>query len=248
MTNTSYLAICILISLLGTLLPVTDPLTLSTNDDAVVYETFFRGGKIEYTEQDTSTAEMHKYLVVQAPIQNPPLQNYWESQPRSGTRSFVPASTSTGYEVPTVASMSDTSLVAFRSAADASLSAITIGLRNPLTPSGNSGTTSTPVTVTVPPQSVAYAALVFRKSTQPIQINFNSTIYQGSDSAGFFEIARNETMSPVDVVVSGRTEVGQTTFLMTLSQATAGPNVTFVTGRFGSEPTAISAAIITKRL
>jgi len=232
----------------STLFPYTTLFRSPPNDDAVVYETFFRGGKIEYTEQDTGTAEVHKYLTVQAPIQNPPLQNYWESQPRSGTRSFVPASTSTGYEAPTVASMSDTSLVAFRSAGDASLSAVTIGLRNPSTPAGNSGATSTPVTITVPPQSVTYAALVFRKSTQPIQISFNSQIYQGSDSAGFFEIARNETMSPVDVVVSGRTLVAQTTFLMTLSQASAGPNVTFVAGRFGSEPTAFSAAIITQRL
>jgi hypothetical protein len=248
MTKTSYSAICIALSLVGGLFPVTDPLMLSTNDDAVVYETFFRGGKIEYTEQDTGTGEVRKYLTVQAPIQNPPLQNYWESQPRGGTRSFVPASTSTGYEAPTVASVSDTSLVAFRSAADASLSAIAIGLRNPPTAAGNSGATSTPVTVTVPPQSVIYAAVVFRKSTQPIQINFNSKVYKGSDSAGFFEIARNETMSPVDVVVSGRTEVAQTTFWMTLSQTSAGPNVAFVTGRFGSEPTAVSAAIITQRL
>jgi hypothetical protein len=243
MTTYALSVLCVAHLLVASWLPIPGPVMLTDNDDAVVYETYYRGGKIDYLERDASTAQEFKYTVVQPPVPNPPLQNYWESTRRTGNRSFVASSTSPGYESLDVVGTQDATLSVFRPTANEVPSAIVIALRNPQANAGNSGSVQTPITLTIPPRTVAYAALVYRKSTAPIDTLFGNKTYSGSDSAGFVEIARNETTAAINIQVSSSTTVATTTYQATLSSRDSG-NITLVTGQFGSEPTAFAAAIV----
>lgn len=231
-----------------TIMPAVDPVMLAANDDAVAFEIFYRNGTIDYLEKDSASGAEYKYQTNSGPVPNPPLLNTLESTRRAGNRSFTADSPSTGYQFKQSATAGDAALSVFRSAANASPSAVVLMLRNPETAAGNAGATQTQISLVLPPKSVANAAMIFRRAVAPIMVVIEGQDFSGNDSSGFFEIARNDTMSPKTITVTGSLQVSSTTHYLTLANLAVGNDTYLVTGAFGAEPIAFAAGVVVSPL
>lgn len=229
-------------------------LGIRDKERALVYEIFYRPGLVKYRESSTATSEVWNYSTDFPSIQDGPVLGYWNSPERRGERVFGAHSETAAFASTNVVALGDTATWVFRPDASGSPSAVILGLRAARAPAGGSSAPA-PVaaTLTVPPRSVARAAVLFRRSINPIRINFGQTTVEGDDEkGGFLTVARNETNAPMTISVTGRMDITThgvpTDRRMVLRGQSAGNDVTLISGRFPGEPDSFTAAVIASPL
>ena len=225
-------------------------LNIHDKEVALIYEVFYKPGTVQYLESYPSTSEAQPYSTKVSSVGADPYLDFWHTKAQRGDRVFGAQSTSSGFAQADIVNSGDAAVWVFRPNATSSPAAVILGLRSTSTPAGGTGTMSPgKVTLTLPAKSVARAAVIFRKSKNPMYIDSNQIFLEGSDEkADFITLATNDGTAPITISIMGWTTInipvpGGKRY-MSLTSKTAGNNVTFIAGRFPSEPECFAAAVI----
>jgi|GEM_PF-4055001 len=227
-------------------------LNIGDKERALVYEVFYKSGKIEYGETYTPPIT---YLTDIQTVGSKPTVEFWRTKPERGNRKFGAKSSATNFAKSTnlTSSSGNASAWIFRSAENSSPSAVIVGLRAAFAPAGNTGSSAPrQVTINLPARTVAYIATVFRNSKTPLYIDTNEQfLVSDGESGDFRQLARNETNAPITIIIKGWTTVDDPIGAkrhMNVSSKEAGSDVILLSGSFPSEPECFAAAVILKPL
>jgi len=225
-------------------------LGIHDKEQAFVYEVFFKAGKVQYLESYATTAEEQSYLTDIPSVGADPVRGFWTTKPERGDRLFGAHSDTPTFAQADVINIGDAAAWVFRQNAAASPSAIIVGLRNATTPVGASGIfPPRSAKIILPAKSVARAAVIFRRSANPLYIDSDQVFLEGAGETGdFLTLAKNDNNSSISITLTGWTVTNSpipgTKRFMILGSKPAGNNVTLIAGKFPSEPECFVAAVI----
>lgn len=230
-------------------------LGIHDKEQALVYEVFFKAGRVQYLESyPTLPGDDQSYSTNIVSVGAEPVLGFWLTKPQRGDRIFGAHSDSPAFAQANVANIGDAATWVFRQSAADSSSAVILGLRNASMPVGGSGIfPPRQVTLTLPARSVARAAVIFRRSGNPLYIDSDQVFLTGSSETGdFVTLATNEGRSPINITLTGWTitnsPIPGTKRFMILGSKPADNNVTLIAGKFPSEPECFAAAVIISSL